>query len=72
MLRATHQLRRSVTACQACSLKVSCAQRMAFNAEIDALIAEINEQWQSSEEMVEPRKRVAKPAEKDRWPDGRG
>lgn len=72
MLRATHQLRRSLTSCQACSLKASCNQRMAFNAEIDALIAEINEQSQSTEELVTPRRRVARPVEKDRWPDGRG
>jgi len=44
LLRAIHQLQRSVAACQACPLKTGCLQQ-AFNTEIDALIAEINEEW---------------------------
>lgn len=44
MLRAIRQLQRSAAACQTCPLKTGCLQQ-AFNTEIDALIAEINEEW---------------------------
>ena len=72
MLRAIHQLRRSVVACQACPLQANCTQRAAFNAEVDALIAEINEQWQFTESVNEPRQGHSKPGEKERLADGRG
>lgn len=45
LLRAIRQLQRSTAGCQACPLKAGCCLRGAFNAEIDALIAEIDEEW---------------------------
>jgi len=71
VLRATRRLRRSAAACQACPRQASCIQRAAFNAEIDGLIAEISEQWQSAEDMVEPCQRLPKSVETDRLCDGR-
>jgi hypothetical protein len=70
MLRATHQLRRSVVVCRNCPLQEKCSQRAAFNAEIDALIADIDEQWQSSEEMCEFQRRFSKSTESGYSKDG--
>jgi len=72
MLRAIHQLRRSGATCRSCPLQASCAQPAAFNAEMDVLIAEINDQWQSSENPGAPCQRHPKPVEREWFTDGRG
>ena len=45
LLRAMRQLQRSAAACPACPRQAGCCLREVFNAEIDELIAEINEEW---------------------------
>lgn len=39
------RLRRALNACQACSQQNECSFRLGFNAQVDAVIAEINEDW---------------------------
>lgn len=45
LLRSMRRLRRALNACQACSQQNKCSFRLGFNAQVDAVIAEINEDW---------------------------
>jgi hypothetical protein len=45
LLLAMRRLRRSLNACQACPLQNDCSFLLSFNTQVDAVIAEINEEW---------------------------
>jgi hypothetical protein len=48
LLRALRRLRRDLLACQDCPSLDGCPLRAEFNLTIDALVAEINEEWERS------------------------
>jgi hypothetical protein len=45
LLRSMRRLRRSLNACQACPQQNECSFRLSFNTQVDAVIAELNEEW---------------------------
>lgn len=45
LLRLMRRLRRSLIACQSCQQLNECDFRLTFNAQVDAMIVELNDEW---------------------------